>query len=229
MKYKFIDIIILLILFSILIYKIIIFFSLNNKSYNKSYNEKFENLIPTTTFTNETIINTKSSSNPSITSNTTAISIPTDVETNCNADNNVIGYCINYNGCCTQNITVNNDCYCKHPIVQKCKKIFDECITNKENNNCKDKLKECCIDYNKINIDSSYFNKPIKQEQQSKMICSISSTNNIEQKCMELCQTTPECKSYSVNTFNCMLFNDIDPIQQKQGLTPITDYYIKKS
>jgi hypothetical protein len=221
MRYKIIDIIILIILLSILIYRVVFFYPIINE---QPYHEEFENINPIITSTYNVNIN----SIPSTTPAPTPIPMPTDTKTDCNADNNVIGYCLNYKGCCEENI-IKNDCFCKHPFVQKCIKEFDECIINKDNNNCKDKLKECCIDYNKINIDNSNFNKPIKQEQQTKLICSISSTKNIDQKCMELCQTTPECKAYSVSAINCMLFNDIDPIQQKQGITPITDYYIKKS
>jgi len=210
-KIQLVDITISIILFIILTYKILQFW--------KSRNEYFEDIITQTTIPESTPI-------------PTPIPMPTDVETQCTADNNVIGYCLNYNGCCTQNTLLNSGCFCNHPLVQKCKDAYDKCISsqNKDSiNNCKDILKSCCLDYNKINIDIANFNKPIKQEQQSKMICSVSSTKNIDQKCMELCQTTPECKSYSVDTINCMLFSDIDPIQQKQGITPITDYYIKKN
>jgi len=216
MYYKFIDIIISLILIISLIYKLSQLWFSRNKQRKI---DTFEDIITQTTIPESTPI-------------PTPIPMPTDVETQCTADNNVIGYCLNYNGCCTQNTLLNSSCFCNHPLVQKCKDSYDKCISsqNKDSiNNCKDILKSCCLDYNKINIDIANFNKPIKQEQQSKMICSVSSTKNIDQKCMELCQTTPECKSYSVDTINCMLFSDIDPIQQKQGITPITDYYIKKN
>jgi hypothetical protein len=223
MYYKIIDIIISIMLIISLIYKLFQLWFYRNKQTNT---ETFEDIITQTTIPESTPIQT-----PMPTPMPTPIPIPTDVDTKCTADNNVIGYCLNYNGCCTQNTLLNNGCFCNHPLVQKCKVAYDKCISsqNKDSiNNCKDILKTCCLDYNKINIDIANFNKPIKQEQQSKMICSVSSTKNLDQKCMELCQTTPECKSYSVDTINCMLFSDIDPIQQKQGITPITDYYIKK-
>ena len=140
-----------------------------------------------------------------------------------------MGFCLNYSGCCAQGTMMGSDCFCKHPLVNKCKESYDECVKNNMDVNvCKSKLKDCCVDYNKIDIDSKYFQKPVKMEQESKMLCSLTGASNIQQKCLELCQTNDKCKSYAVSNFNCMLFNDIDPSPTKSGITPMTDYYIKK-
>jgi hypothetical protein len=224
MYYNFFDIIITIILIALLIYKLFhLLFSRNRHPQIDNFEDiNIQTTIPETT------------TSPTPTPQFTPPPMPTEVDIKCTADYNVVGYCLNYNGCCSQN-TLNNTCFCNHPLVQKCKSAYDECTSNQNKDNkdnkdsCKDTLKSCCLDYNKINIDISNFNKPIKQEQQSKIICSVSGIKNIDQKCMELCQTTPECKSFGVDTLNCMLFNDIDPIQQKKGIKPITDYYIKKT
>ena len=67
-------------------------------------------------------------------------------------------------------------------------------------------------------------------------------SRNIDQKCLELCQTTPDCKSYSVNVGKifqsygvCKLYDTveisnpkIDPLSGKPANNISTDYYIKK-
>ena len=199
MAMKLVDCLIIIILSIILIYKLFL----------SNFNETFED-IPTTT------------------PQPTPIPIPTDIDNKCTADTNVIGYCLNYNGCCIQNTTINKDCFCTHPLVKNCNDKYNECKRTGDITNCKDILKQCCLEYNNINIDNNKFQKPIKQEQQSKTICTINSTNNINDKCLELCQTIPDCKAYGVDNFKCSLFSEIDPLPTQRGYKPCTDYYIKK-
>lgn len=139
-------------------------------------------------------------------------------KTECNTNNmNIIDTCMNYDTCCPKNnIFEGNTCYCNHPYIQQCRNTFTD----------KDQLKECCKKYNTININPDAFHKSIKQDQQSNIICSISSTKNLDSKCMELCQTNPQCKAYSADLFNCILFDNINPITNNKNST--TNYYIKK-
>jgi len=150
-------------------------------------------------------------------------SMPTTTIPQCNGGTNLLTYCMNYNGCCSQNNIGNNSCFCNHPFVMNCKNEYDKCTSN----NCKAELKKCCMNYNNIDININNFEKPIKQEQQSKIICSINSIN-MDQKCMELCQTNTNCKAYSTDNINCMLFSDINPLQNNSNYKTNTDYFIKK-
>lgn len=179
-------------------------------------------IIKNTTATNNSII-IPGSTGPltaNMTPMPTQISIPTTMS--CIADNTVMGFCLNYNGCCAgNNIGVNTDCFCNHPTVLKCKADFDTCTGD----DCKTQLKQCCMEYNNISIDNANFQKPIKHDQTTNKLCTINSIPNLEQKCMELCQTTPECKAYNINAFTCTLYNDIGLNSSKSA---INDYYIKK-
>jgi len=165
----------------------------------------------------------------------TAMAIPADEQIQtCTANNNIVGFCMNYDGCCAQQKSESKKCFCEHPFVQNCKNIYDECTkTSPTKNECKEKLKECCISYNKINIDSSNFGSSIMQDQTTQKICSIGSINGLSDdsmslKCMELCQTTPECKAYSIDNINCKLFSSVNPLPTKPFTKILTDYYIKK-
>lgn len=160
-------------------------------------------------------------------SSTTTIPLDT-INKTCTANMNISEYCKNYDTCCNQTIsTMNNDCFCNHPTVKKCNDDYNHCIAN-QNQNCNDILKSCCNTHNNINIDNTLFHQPIQYDKQNKILCSLTTNANIEQKCMELCQTTPACKSYSINAINCTLYNDndldLDNIKQKTT----TKYYIKK-
>jgi hypothetical protein len=151
------------------------------------------------------------------------MSIPTDIGKKCDGGVNLTTYCMNYNGCCASNNIANNSCFCNHPFVMNCKNEYDNCTGN----DCQDKLKKCCMTYNNINIESNNFNKPIKQDQKSKIICAVNSIN-MDQKCMELCQTNTNCKAYSIDDINCILFSDIDPLPNNANYKTKTDYFIKK-
>jgi hypothetical protein len=153
----------------------------------------------------------------------------------CSISDNIVGVCMNYAGCCNQ-MSENNKCFCNHPFLQDCKKTYDECKkSSTTSEECKSTLKECCTAYNKINIDIDNFNKPIKQDQTSQRLCSIGtlnglSTDSLRLKCMELCQTNTDCKAFSINDMNCILFNGINPLPTSalNKSKSLTDYYIKK-
>ena len=209
-----------IILFIYILYTICNFFTssrLNNYS-----NNKFEDTPPSTSDSTEPIV--------------TTMVVPTDDLQTCTANNNIVGFCMNYTGCCDQKTSDNNRCFCGHTIVQDCNNTYEECKkTSSNSEDCKSKLKDCCISYNKINIDSSNFEKPIKQLQTSQKLCSIGSinglsTDSMREKCMELCQTNTDCKAFSIDNVNCALFNGVNPLPTKPSYKPQpkTDYYIKK-
>jgi hypothetical protein len=206
---------------SIIISIIVIIYIIHSiyKSNNKSIN-KFEDIPATTALPLPT-----------------PMSIPSEaIVQQCETSDNVVGFCLNYTGCCKQQASTNNKCFCDHPHIQDCNNIYDECIKTTPNSpDCKDKLKECCTSYNKINIDINNFDKPIKQIQNSRKICAIGtinglSTDSVRLKCMELCQTNTNCKAFTIDSASCMLFSDISPLPTKlPGKNDITtDYYIKK-
>lgn len=164
----------------------------------------------------------KPTAKPTVTPEVTTMSIPTDIGQKCDGGTNLVTYCMNYNGCCSSNNIANNSCFCNHSFVMNCKNEYDNCTEN----DCQDKLKKCCMTYNNINIESNNFKKPIKQDQKSKIICTVNSSN-MEQKCMELCQTNTNCKAYSTNDINCILFSDIDPLPNNANYKTKTNYFIK--
>ena len=160
-------------------------------------------------------------------------------------------YCLDYNNCCKTSNEMNS-CLCNHPSVKKCKADYDNCMNDINNikNYTKDELskmcisknKQCCLDYNNIDIDSTIFStNPINFNPKNNKICSLQDSGkmNLEQKCIELCQTYPDCAAYNLNTssfgsFKCSLFSSIekpnsDPITGKPVIDASYDYYIKKS
>lgn len=163
----------------------------------------------------------------------------------CNTANDIVDFCINYNKCCSENSTTKA-CLCEHPFIQKCRSDFEECLDNPEElklyggqfimDKCLEKNKKCCIPYNSLSISSNNFKSPIKNNPENNIICSLANTNTAEEKCLELCNTRPDCKAYSFKKFNtCNLYNDvtIDKINSNAYTgKPIkktkVDYYIKK-
>jgi len=153
----------------------------------------------------------------------------------CPAITNVVEFCINYDDCCN-NKSEYNACFCKNPIVKTCKDKYDLCMKDsKSSEKCNLDNINCCKEYNNIKINSDIFEKPIKNNQKDNLLCSIISIKNIRQKCLELCQTTPECKAYSTTNLNCNLFNNVssinrtyDPSTGKEIINPNVDFFIKK-
>ena len=169
----------------------------------------------------------------------------------CKTEGDLVHFCINYKSCCGTGSTIK-ECICSHPVVKNCRDKFETCINNETQINiygkkalmekCIDENKACCIPYNSISINSDNFKTPIKNNPTIHKMCSISSIPNIEEKCMELCSTNPECKAFSLdkgqlvqtygtcNLYNAVKINQtkIDPLTGKEKETTNADYYIKK-
>jgi len=131
----------------------------------------------------------------------------------CNSITDIVGVCVDYETCCF-NPSENNKCVCKHPFTKSCKTKYDSCIqaANEDKNmiiNCKSDNISCCKEYNNININSSNFTGPKHITQNDSKICTITSGQNIESKCLELCQTNSDCASYSTTDYSCNLFNKV--------------------
>ena len=142
----------------------------------------------------------------------------------CPAVSDVVEFCIDYDACCANNSGFNK-CFCDHPSVKSCKNQYDACMqdpiaiklynTEQLKNKCKAQNTECCKAYNNITFSSSNFNEPIKNEQKDNLLCAIPPIKNITQKCLELCQTNPECAAYSTTSLSCNLYNQISPVIPK--------------
>jgi len=169
----------------------------------------------------------------------------------CKTEGDLVNFCINYKSCCGADSTTK-ECICSHPVVKNCRQQFENCINDEEQikiygkqalmDKCMDENKACCIPYNSISINSDNFKTPIKNNPTINKMCSISSIPNVEEKCMELCSTNPECKAFSVdkgqlvqtygtcNLYNAIKINQtkIDPLTGKEKETTNADYYIKK-
>jgi hypothetical protein len=92
------------------------------------------------------------------------------------------------------------------PFVKNCRTAFQECLNNPNASNkaelmlsCIDANKTCCTEYSKMEIDSSKFSDPIKNEPSIVAMCGIKNGKDMPQKCLELCENTPNCKSYAIN------------------------------
>jgi len=168
----------------------------------------------------------------------------------CNTESDLVNFCINYKSCCGSESTTK-ECICSHPIIKNCRTKFENCINDKEQikmygkkvlmEKCINENKACCIPYNSISINSDNFKSPIKNNPTINKICSISSIPNLEEKCIELCITNPECKAFSIdkgqlvqsygtcNLYNAIKINQtkIDPLTGKETETTNADYYIK--
>ena len=126
----------------------------------------------------------------------------------CNARNDIVDFCINYNKCCSDKSTTKA-CFCEHPFIKKCRSEFESCLDNPEHiklygkkivmEKCLEKNEKCCIPYNSLSISNTNFKSPIKNNPEHNIICSLIGTPNAEEKCLELCNTNPECKAYSLD------------------------------
>ena len=159
------------------------------------------------------------------------------------------GMCKDYTNCCRSG-NASKSCICNHPVVQQCQNEYNTCINDPNNikiytpeqisEKCIAQNNGCCKSYNNINIDSSNFNEPIVQAQKDNVICYIPAIGNINMtdKCMELCQTDPKCKAFSLTQNNmvvlgCNLFSSvskplIDPLGGDSLNKQQPNYYVKK-
>ena len=162
----------------------------------------------------------------------------------CTATSDVVGFCIDYNNCCRTKPSINK-CICEHPFVKNCKSEYDNCINDQNNKNtytktqliekCKSDNSNCCKKYNDIQINSNNFDPPIKRTQNQSILCNLTSIKNLEQKCLELCQTNPECVAYASNKVTCNLYTGVTDYQPKLDMNgqdisnKNVNYYIKRT
>ena len=236
---KLLNFILIIVILLIILYLFLISYKFYN-SYN-SYKSNKSKFIDVSSFPTGTISQASMNKLP----------VPNDPKpASCSGTpGDISGFCADYTNCCTSQ-SGTNSCLCNHPIVQKCKTEYDACMNDSDILNvysvaqrtakCKAQVKDCCIPYNEIAIDSTKFNNPIKQDQSQDLICSLSATNNmnITQKCMELCQTYPNCVAINVIKTNiaataCNLFSSVsepqlDPLTGKASINTQNDYYVKK-
>ena len=144
----------------------------------------------------------------------------------CKANFDIVGYCMDYDVCCS-NPSEPTKCFCEHPFVKACKTSHDECMNNSANKSkypsitdltekCKNDNEECCKKYNDIPIESTNFSTPpTHQTQIDNKLCSVSSYRNNETKCLELCQTNPDCAAYNTLDCGCNLFTKVSEYHPK--------------
>jgi len=215
-------IIILLILFVVL-------FIYLNLNLNKNIKSNFTDNTPTTT-----AINVSLETNNSMYGEGKSAPVMGDAK-GCKATSDVVEFCLDYDNCC-KNETSNNKCFCNNPVVKTCKENYDLCMKDPNlADKCKTDNTQCCKEYNNIQINSDVFNEPIKNIQKDNILCSIAFIKNVKQKCLELCQTTPECKAYSTTNLSCNLFSNVssinktyDPSTGKEIVNPSVDFFVKK-
>ena len=225
-KYNNILILLCIIILCILIFNII--FHTNKKSLFIDIPDSIKKMVPSNT------ANMDSKLNKILYNKDPPPDINTDYNKICEKPSDIVNSCINYDNCCV-NSGIHNDCICKHSFITKCISEYNNCIQNPESiknystkqitDKCSSIKKECCISYNNIPIVNDNFNLPKQGDQTSNIICNIKFVPNIDNKCMELCQTTPECKAYSVSKMNCNLFNEITNTNDTKTETK---FYTKK-
>ena len=203
-------------------------------------------MIPTTTY-NVSEGNTETINKQKAAESSTPVPPPED-SGKCGGNCDVMDYCINYKSCCDKP-TDANKCVCSLPFVKNCRAEFEACLNNNPNKlskpdlmtNCIKSNTSCCNKYNNIEIDSTKFSDPIKNEPSVVPICGIKNIKNLPQKCLELCTNTPNCKAYTVNigkiaqdAGDCNLYDqlsitkpDIDVKTGKPKNNIATDYYTK--
>jgi len=163
---------------------------------------------------------------PTTTFNISTAPTPANKNTTCSNSTDMINVCMNYENCCTgSGVNLNSKCFCSHPFVGECNDAYKACIANVgssgDTSSCDSTLKGCCAKYSNIDIFSSNFQKPINAMQSSNQLCTVNGLPNIEQRCMELCQTHPDCKAYSLAIGGCTLY---DTVNDNSGKS--TDNYI---
>jgi hypothetical protein len=84
-------------------------------------------------------------------------------------------------------------------------------MNGSDSSSCNNILKDCCKKYGNNDIMINNFQKPINSNQSKDNICNLSGVPNIEQKCMELCQTNINCKAYTLDTGTCNLYSSSTP------------------
>jgi|688.fasta_scaffold491336_2 hypothetical protein len=156
---------------------------------------------------------------------------PANKNTTCGNSTDMISVCMNYENCCMgTGANPNSKCFCSHPFVGGCNDAYKACLagidTGGDTSKCDTTLKGCCSKYSEIDIFSSNFQKPINASQSSNQICTLNGLANLEQRCMEICQTNPACKAYSLAIGGCTLYDSVNNNSGKSGDNYI--YVVKK-
>jgi len=141
-------------------------------------------------------------------------------DTRCVNSTDIVSVCMNHDNCCNgSGANPNSKCFCSHPFVGGCNDAYKTCLAGGGNaDECSATLKTCCSKYSSIDIMSSNFQKPINASQSSNQICNLNGMKDYEQRCMELCQTNPACRAYSLATGGgCTLYDAVNYAEGKTG------------
>ena len=156
---------------------------------------------------------------PIPTINISSAPTPANKNTTCSNSTDMISVCMNYESCCTgTGANPNSKCFCSHPFVSTCNDAYKSCLAGGgDASGCNEKLKGCCSKYSGIDILSTNFKKPINASQSSNAICTLNGLSDLEQRCMEVCQTNPACKAYGMTLGGCTLYDGINYVNGKSG------------
>ena len=140
----------------------------------------------------------------------------------CDPNNKLEYICMNKDVCCQYD---SNECYCNHPITNKCVDQYEKCKKNLENSNvllkyynkegiediCNIALGKCCSKFNEVKPEVKY-NKYDKKKFISGLneFCSLGPKDNLRSQCEKMCSTFEACKGYIADDYGCTLFDKID-------------------
>lgn len=145
-------------------------------------------------------------------------------DTTCKQTTDLISVCSNYENCCKPSSgsgSQTSGCFCDHPFVTNCQQSYQSCIaasagaSGGASDKCQDILDKCCGGYSSIDILSTNFQPPINATQSGNQICTVNGLANQAQRCMELCQTNPNCRAYSLVTGGCTLYDKVNYMNGK--------------
>ena len=140
----------------------------------------------------------------------------------CNAQSgDLVGYCMDAVNCCGGTAGSTAKCLCSHPLVSKCKSEYDACMndqdilkfytTEQRLKKCTEQVKGCCSPYGSVKGDASKFEPPIKANQKNDLLCALPAVKGLLSKCMELCQTNPDCKAFNTDDdIICNMFSAVN-------------------
>jgi len=216
---------------SIIVILVIIFLFCILKVINGNYRNNFTDITDGTNSTNGTNITVASI--PTTTFDMSKVNTMTSnissLSSSCENGTDIQSVCMNFDNCCSSNniTNVNGQCFCIHPFVKDCNDKYKTCIDSKNGNieECNTIMKNCCKQYSSNDILSSNFQYPINATQMSNKLCSLNGILNLEERCMELCQTNSNCKAYSTTTGNCTLYDNVNYIDSNDDKNI---YVIKK-
>lgn len=139
--------------------------------------------------------------------------------TKCPDTKNIVDICINLEGCCSN--SGDTGCRCSHPLIKSCAEELKKCnesvgyydkYPELKKQKCRDQLKNCCLPYENIKIDTAKYEIQSAEMVQpfDTKICVDMNTNF--DNCSKLCLTNENCKSFRLdNIGNCTLYNSFNP------------------